>query len=215
MVETYKTVEKNVSVNFEERKSRFIAHVRPVKTEEEAVDFISHIKSEFWDATHNVYAWCVGEGGCMASRYSDDGEPQGTAGLPVLEVIRKNSLRDVCIVVTRYFGGILLGAPGLVRAYGKSASLGVAAAGITEMIPCDIADLIVEYNIFDRVQYVLGQKGYIIQDVNYGQDVRIKLLVPEGGFNEFSDLIVDMTNNACLVDKSGKTYFSRSLQNNS
>jgi uncharacterized YigZ family protein len=213
-MESYRTVLNNVSIDFEERKSRFIAHVCPVTMEEEAVSFINNLKTRYWDATHNVYAYCVGEGSLMAVRYSDDGEPQGTAGLPVLEVIKKNSLRDVCIVVTRYFGGIMLGAPGLVRAYGKSASLGVEASEIVEMIPCDVMEVTVEYNFSDKIRYVLNQQDYIIDDIEFGQDVKIKVMVPIGRV-DFSPLMTDITSGACLIEKTGEGYFARSLQNDS
>lgn len=208
----YRTVGKRVSIEFEERRSKFIAHVVPVKEENEAIEFINKMKSEYWDATHNVYAYCVGEGSLMSVRYSDDGEPQGTAGMPVLEAIRKNDLRDVCIVVTRYFGGIMLGAPGLVRAYGKSAVLGIEAAGIVEMIYCDKMEATIEYGFLDKIQYILEQRGYITDSIDYGQDVKIRVCVQEGRMEEFTDLITDVTSGACLLEKVGEGYLPRPLQ---
>ena len=124
---TYTTVKKPASAELIEKRSRFIGYVKPVKTQEEAVAFINEIKSKHWDATHNVYAYVIrGEG---ISRYSDDNEPQGTAGIPVLDAIRKRDITDCVVVVTRYFGGTLLGAGGLVRAYSASAKAGIDAAG--------------------------------------------------------------------------------------
>lgn len=213
MNDNYKTVAKNVSVEFYERKSRFIAHVTPVNTEEEAISFINSIKTKYWDATHNVYAYCVGEGAMMAARYSDDGEPQGTAGLPVFEVIRKNQLQNICIVVSRYFGGILLGASGLVRAYGKSASLGVEEAGIIEIIQCWKIDVIVEYGFFDKLQHVLNQQQHMIDNVEYGQDVKVSVMVEEENIEDFSKMVTDITSGACLMERAGKGYYKRPLQN--
>ena len=110
----YKTIRLREEAEFIERRSRFIGHACPVKTEEEAVAFINEMKAKYWDASHNVYAYCLREG--QIKRYSDDGEPQGTAGIPVLDVLQKSGVVDTAVVVTRYFGGILLGAGGLVRA---------------------------------------------------------------------------------------------------
>jgi len=125
----YKTISKEATVEMEEKKSRFIANVKPVSSEEEALEFINNIRAKYWDATHNVYAYYI-SGENIIQRFSDDGEPSGTAGMPVLEVIKRMELKDLVVVVTRYFGGILLGASGLVRAYSKSAALGIEAAGI-------------------------------------------------------------------------------------
>ena len=125
-ITSYKTTEKEAQDEFVEQRSRFIGYVRPVKTEEEALAFIEEKKKQHWDARHNVYAYVLREGGIQ--RYSDDGEPHGTAGVPTLDVLLKSGVTDVCVVVTRYFGGILLGAGGLVRAYTKSAKLALEAA---------------------------------------------------------------------------------------
>ena len=125
-MENYKTVKNDANAEFIEKKSRFIGYCRPVKSQDEAVNFINEIRSIHRQATHNVYAYILREDNIM--RYSDDGEPAGTAGVPVLEVLKKENLTDIAVVVTRYFGGVLLGAGGLVRAYGKSAKLGVDAA---------------------------------------------------------------------------------------
>ena len=127
----YKTVTMDTSDEFVEKRSRFIGYIRPVKTEEEAIAFINQIKSKHWDATHNVYAYCLREG--QVKRYSDDGEPQGTAGIPTLDVLLKSEVTDVVVVTTRYFGGILLGGGGLVRAYSHAASLALAKAQVVTM----------------------------------------------------------------------------------
>ena len=128
MTDAYRTVRHRASAEFIERKSRFIGHICPVQTQEEAVAFIQEQKSKYWDATHNVYAYVLREG--QTRRYSDDGEPQGTAGIPVLDVLLKEELTDCVVVATRYFGGILLGTGGLVRAYGHTSKIAVDAGGI-------------------------------------------------------------------------------------
>ncbi|MBQ1830507.1 MAG: YigZ family protein, partial [Ruminococcus sp.] len=128
MNKDYKTVAREASDEFVEKRSRFIGYVKPVKTEEEAVAFINQKRSEHWDARHNVYAYSLREGNIK--RYSDDGEPSGTAGMPVLDVIVKNEIYDVCVVVTRYFGGVLLGTGGLVRAYSQGSKIALESGGI-------------------------------------------------------------------------------------
>ena len=130
----YKTVEFESKDEFVEKKSRFIGYVKPVKTQEEATNFINSIKSKHWDATHNVSAFVLRENNIQRS--SDDGEPSGTAGVPTLDVLLKENLVDVCVVVTRYFGGTLLGAGGLIRAYSHSSKIAVEAGHIITMAPC-------------------------------------------------------------------------------
>ena len=124
----YKTVKIESSDEFTEKRSRFIGYVKPVKTEAEATEFINSIRSKHWDARHNVYAYSLREGNIK--RYSDDGEPSGTAGMPVLDVITKNEVYDVCVVVTRYFGGVLLGTGGLVRAYSQGSKIALEAGQV-------------------------------------------------------------------------------------
>ena len=132
----YKTVKKGAYDEFVEKKSRFIGYVKPVTTEDEAIEFVNAVRKKHSDATHNCYAYIVRENNIM--RYSDDGEPAGTAGMPILDVLRKEDLTDVCVVVTRYFGGTLLGTGGLVRAYTKGAQVGLDAAERIEKLFCNI-----------------------------------------------------------------------------
>ena len=141
----YKTVEFESKDEFVEKKSRFIGYVKPVKTQEEATNFINSIKSKHWDATHNVSAFVLRENNIQRS--SDDGEPSGTAGVPTLDVLLKENLVDVCVVVTRYFGGTLLGAGGLIRAYSHSSKIAVEAGHIITMAPCKVLSVI-QYRFF-------------------------------------------------------------------
>ena len=147
----YKTVHEFGQDEVIIEKSTFIGYAKPVKTEEEAVEFINEIKKKHKDARHNVWAYTIGQN-MNIQRYSDDGEPQGTAGIPTLEVIKKEDLRDVAVVVTRYFGGIKLGAGGLVRAYTKGAKIGLEAAKIIEKVMFQEVRVRIDYNQLGRVQ---------------------------------------------------------------
>ena len=151
MNKDYKTVAREASDEFVEKRSRFIGYVKPVKTEEEAVAFINQKRSEHWDARHNVYAYSLREGNIK--RYSDDGEPSGTAGMPVLDVIVKNEIYDVCVVVTRYFGGVLLGTGGLVRAYSQGSKIALESGGIVLMQSCSLCGVSCSYNRYGKVSY--------------------------------------------------------------
>lgn len=146
----YKTVEKAAVAEFTEKKSRFIGYVCPVKTAEEAQNFITEVRSKNREATHNVPAYVLRENNIQ--RCSDDGEPSGTAGVPVLDVILKNEVKDVCVVVTRYFGGVLLGAGGLVRAYSHGSKIALEAGGIITLAPCAVLQVEADYPFYERIR---------------------------------------------------------------
>ncbi|HLO04404.1 MAG TPA: YigZ family protein [Symbiobacteriaceae bacterium] len=165
----YKSVRGPAQTEIVIKRSRFIAHVAPVSTEAEAVAFIQRIRTEHAEATHNCYAYKAGN----AVRLSDDGEPSGTAGRPIFDVIEKQAISDVCVVVTRYFGGILLGAGGLVRAYSQSAAAGVEAAGVAETVPALDLRLTLDYGLVGKVQYLLEQVGALTLDSQYGHEVTV------------------------------------------
>jgi len=203
----YRTVLRFATSEIEEKKSRFIASVKPVSTEQEALDFIQSLKAKYWDATHNVYAYYIG-GENIIQRFSDDGEPSGTAGLPVLEVIKRMELQDLVVVVTRYFGGTLLGAAGLIRAYSKSASAGIEAASIARRILCKEMVVTVEYTLFGKMQSQIISKGFIIKDVIYGQDVEIIAFVPVDEVDGFCKMIVDDSSGRALVEAGESTYIT-------
>lgn len=192
MKPSYKTVARSAAATMIERKSKFIATVRPVKTETQALELIAEMKSKYYDATHNVYAYIIGEGNIM--RYSDDGEPSGTAGVPVLEVMRKEGIIDTAVVVTRYFGGILLGAGGLVRAYGASAKLGLDEAKIVTRTLCDLVEVSCDYTLFGKVQYETLGAGYIIKDIVYEGDVKVYAYTKIDKTDEYMKLMCDITN---------------------
>lgn len=200
-MQEYKTVEKEASDFFIEKKSKFIGYAKPVKTQEDALEFISKIKSKHWDATHNVYAYVLRENNIQ--RYSDDGEPSGTAGVPVLDVMLKESLVDVCVVATRYFGGTLLGAGGLVRAYSHTSKIALDAAGIITMAQCSIMSAEVDYSFYDRLNILLSDFSAVILNTSFSDKVCVEFSVKEN--------IVDLLN-AKLIDVSNGKYISKFLR---
>ena len=170
----YKTVRKNAQDQFVEKRSRFIGYACPVQTEQDALDFITSKKSEHWDASHNVYAYILRDG---TMRFSDDGEPQGTAGMPVLDVLRKSGVTDVVTVATRYFGGILLGAGGLVRAYAQGSKTALDAAGVVVMEKSARQLIEVDYSTWQRLEYFLRSAPVIIEHTEFGASVVCTLMV--------------------------------------
>lgn len=205
MRKEYKTILNEAVEHFEEKKSKFIASVKPIANEDEAIEFINALKTKYWDATHNVYAYYVC-GDTAAQRFSDDGEPSGTAGMPVLEVIKRLELQDLVVVVTRYFGGTLLGAAGLIRAYGKSASLGIQAATIVKRQLCVEAAVVVEYTLFGKAQSTIIANGYAIKDIIYTQDVEIIAFIPVDEQDSFSKIIIEATNGRAVIEMGEKLY---------
>lgn len=201
-MQEYKTVEKEASDFFIEKKSKFIGYAKPVITQEDALEFISKIKSKHWDATHNVYAYVLRENNIQ--RYSDDGEPSGTAGVPVLDVMLKESLVDVCVVATRYFGGTLLGAGGLVRAYSHTSKIALEAAGIITMAQCSVMSAEVDYSFYDRLNILLSDFSAVILNTSFSDKVCVEFSVKEN--------IVDLLN-AKLIDVSNGKYISKFIRN--
>ena len=167
-MEKYKTVRSSAEATHVVERSRFIAHVVRAESREEAEAFIAKIKKEYWDARHNVYAYALKSG---ESRCSDDGEPSGTSGMPTLDVILKQGFSDVCIVTTRYFGGILLGTGGLVRAYSKAASLALEAAGSAHIAPCAVMTLSAPYAYTEKLQRFFKENACVVEDVRYTECV--------------------------------------------
>lgn len=188
---------------FTERRSRFLGRIWATPTEEEALACIRRMREQHWDATHNVYAYIIRGG---ATRYSDDGEPQGTAGMPVLEVLRREELYDVTCVVTRYFGGILLGAGGLVRAYAKSASLAVDAAGIAVRRVWTSLRIACPYRLYEPVQKLVLQQGGLVDDTQFGADVTLRVLLPQTQEAAFCEKLTDATSGAIQAERIGQEY---------
>jgi len=195
----------------EDKKSRFIATVKPVETEGEAVSFLNEVRAEFRGANHNVYAYYTPES-AGAKRCSDDGEPRGTAGVPVLNVIEKNKLEDIAVVVTRFFGGTLLGAAGLVRAYGRAATLGVESAGVVRYALCDDIYIMVEHALFGAVKNEIDKSGFLIKKLEYGLDVELIVQVEAASSEGFINKLADMSSGAALIEKAGSSYKSYAVQ---
>ncbi len=200
----YLTVEKSAKDSFIEKKSEFIGYIAPVKTNDEAVAFISEIKSLHRKARHNVYAYILRQDNI--SRYSDDGEPQGTGGVPVLDVLRKRGLTDVCVVVTRYFGGILLGGGGLVRAYSHAASLACDAAKIMDMRQCHRLLISCDYNLYGKIGYILPEFKTLTVNEDFGGNVTIELLVMSEMLEGLRKKLTDITNGAAVIRDAGELY---------
>lgn len=205
MNKDYKTVQKSSNDEFVEKRSKFIGYCTPVKSEQEAVDFINAKRSEHWNATHNVYAYSLREGNIK--RYSDDGEPSGTAGMPVLEVITNNDVFDVCIVVTRYFGGVLLGTGGLVRAYSKGAKLALQASKIVLRQNCFVCSAACSYNQYGKVSSLIMGVGASIDDTNYADRVLIKFHIKPELFSLLNKQLADATSGEVQAISESEQYF--------
>ncbi len=200
----YKTVSKYGESEFIEKKSQFLSFVHPIEEESDAIDIIEKARKKYYDATHVVYAYKIKENNI--SRFSDDGEPQGTAGIPVLDVIVKNELQNVLIIVVRYFGGTLLGAGGLVRAYSKSAVLGVEDAQICYMTPCTTFEIRCPYNLLQSVQFLLESLNSVKIDIIYESDILLKYYIDENDFQKLCEKITDKTNGQLVVTKTGNEF---------
>ncbi|HBF2789232.1 TPA: YigZ family protein [Clostridioides difficile] len=188
-------------------KSVFIGYAKPIKSEEEALEFINEIKKKHKDATHNVWAYTVGKN-MNIQRYSDDGEPQGTAGIPTLEVIKKEDLRDVAVVVTRYFGGTKLGAGGLVRAYTKGAKLGLEAGKIIYKVMYQEVNVKIDYTQLGKVQNELMNLGYFIKDTVYEDNVEIVVYSRLEDVEKLSEKMIDITSGTGKIVLGEEFYLS-------
>ena len=191
-MEEYKTVEIEASDFFIEKKSRFIGYVCPVKTQEEAQAFINKIKSKHWDATHNCSAFVLRENNIQ--RCSDDGEPSGTAGVPILDTILKSGVVDVCVVATRYFGGVLLGAGGLVRAYSHTSKIALEAGNIITMAQCSILETTVDYSFYERLNNLLSDYNANVLDTEFADSVKITFSIREAEQKALEDKLLDISN---------------------
>ena len=201
---SYLTIGGAAEDEFTEKRSRFIGAIRPVKTEEEALAFIRERSKTYWDAKHNVHAYVL-EGGNLC-RFSDDGEPQGTAGIPVLDVLRKEGLTDCAVVVTRYFGGILLGGGGLVRAYSHAAKLAVDAAGVVEMRLCLTGEITCDYAQYGFIPAFLAEEGATLTDTLYAEDVTVQFSLPVEGRGHLEAALTDRSNGRLSASFTGELW---------
>ncbi len=200
---SYKTVKNSSEFSITERKSEFIGYCAPVKTEEEAVAFVSSIKKKHSDARHNVYAYVLREG--FKERFSDDGEPHGTAGMPVLDSIRKAGLTDTAVVVTRYFGGILLGTGGLVRAYTSAAVGALKEAGVAEVGDFSLVSVKCGYSEYQKIMPLVSAVGAKTVESDFGSDVKLTLMIIKSEANGFIASLTEATNGRVLSEIVGET----------
>ncbi len=199
----YRVPTKDADAEFIEKRSKFIGHLFLTETEEEAVARIKQMREKYWDATHNVYAYIIRDG---ATRFSDDGEPGGTAGMPVLQVLQREEMYNVTCVVTRYFGGILLGAGGLVRAYAHSAKIALDAAGRSMKrvwtglyLPCP-------YSWFERIKLEVAAFGGMVRNADFGMDVEFDILLPDAQVQPFLDRVFDISSGTIEGMITGSEY---------
>lgn len=200
---SYKTIQGTAEAEIVEKKSRFIAATSHAETEDEALAFLEKVKSEHRMARHHVYAYVLREGGRI--RYSDDGEPQKTAGLPTLDVIKHADLQDVILVTTRYFGGVLLGTGGLVRAYTQAAQASIAQAELVQISPCVDVSVLLTYDFYEQAVRLAEQNGARVKDTAFTNNVQIELLMLAGKEDEFKKGLNELTHGKAII-KVGEVY---------
>lgn len=206
----YFIVEEPGNGEIVEKKSRFIAHVLSIASEQQALDYIEKIKKKYWDARHNCFAFVVGQNNEI-QRFSDDGEPQGTAGKPILEVLINKNVRNTLIVVTRYFGGTLLGTGGLVRAYGLSARTGLENAGVKKVCAGMKMDIVADYNSIGKIKYIMGQMGIQADEEQYTENVTIAVTVKEADCEQLKAKITDATGGKAVFANEKKADYKESV----
>ncbi|MCH5213172.1 MAG: YigZ family protein [Oscillospiraceae bacterium] len=210
--EKYKTVAAESETLIIEKKSKFISHVKPVDNEADALAYLNEIRSKYADARHNVYAYVIDENNIF--RYSDDGEPSGTAGMPVLDTIRKSSIVDVVVVITRYFGGTLLGTGGLVHTYSASAKKGLEESGIIIRTMCDIISVRISYELVGKIQYTLAQEGITIENTLYENDVTFLISSPKDDTERIMAKLTDITNGKAVMKIIDQKYVDKEEDKN-
>jgi len=210
MLHSYYTVKGYGEHEINIQKSRFIAYIDRATTEQEAQEFIQKIKKQNWDATHNCSAYLIGEND-QIQKANDDGEPSGTAGVPILEVLKKKHLKDTVVVITRYFGGIKLGAGGLIRAYGKATSEGLQATGIVERKLMRVMHTKIDYTWLGKVENELRSSIYQIKEIKYIDAVEIKTYVEENQTPQFTEWITELTNGQAQISPGVVEYLETDL----
>jgi uncharacterized YigZ family protein len=205
MLSHYYTVKGYGEHEINIQKSRFIAYVERAETEQEAQEFIQGIKKKHHDANHNCSAYLIGEHD-QIQKANDDGEPSGTAGVPILEVLKKKKLKDTVVVITRYFGGIKLGAGGLIRAYGKATSEGLNATGIVQRKLMRVMHTTIDYTLLGKVENELRSSVYSIKDIHYQDKVEVETFVEDGETEHFTAWMVEMTNGQGEITEGEQLY---------
>lgn len=210
MLPSYYTVKGYGEHEIEIQKSRFIAYIQRAETEEEAQEFIQKIKKKNWNATHNCSAYMIGENDHI-QKANDDGEPSGTAGVPILEVLKKKHLKDTVVVITRYFGGIKLGAGGLIRAYGKATSEGLAVTGIVERKLMRIVHTTIDYSWLGKLENELRTSIYNIKEIHYLDHVEVETYVEECQTNTFIEWMTELTNGQSEIKTGEVKYMEENI----
>ncbi|RWR13595.1 YigZ family protein [Siminovitchia fortis] len=211
MLAQYLTVKATGTHEINIQKSRFIAHVKRAETEEEAQAFIQEIKKEHWNATHNCSAYMIGEND-QIQKANDDGEPSGTAGVPMLEVLKKRNLKDTVVVVTRYFGGIKLGAGGLIRAYGRAVSEGIDAVGTVRRTLVTVMHVKADYTWLGKLENEIRSSEFQLKDIHYSDLVEIEVYVKEDQVNEFREWMTELTNGQAGISEGGQLYMETDIK---
>ena len=205
MVKEYYIIGQESECEIIINKSRFIGRAFPIKDEEDAIEKIRSIRAQYPDATHHCYAYITGSGGNV-QRFNDDGEPGGTAGMPILQVIQQQQLENVLVVVTRYFGGIKLGAGGLVRAYSKTAAEAISKAGKKKMVPCNKGNVKIEYDLLGTVEYFLKQERIPILNKEYTEKVDIELIT-NMEWDKFCSILIEKCNRKIEYDEPETIFY--------
>jgi uncharacterized YigZ family protein len=210
VLHSYHTVKGHGENEITIERSRFIAHVARVETEEAAQQFIAEIKKKHWDASHNCSAYMIGENN-LIQKANDDGEPTGTAGVPMLEVLKKRDLKDTVVVVTRYFGGIKLGAGGLIRAYGKATSEGLNTTGVVERKLMRIMKTKIDYTWLGKVENEVRSSHYQLKEIHYLDAVEVEVYVEEAAKEKFVDWMTELTNGQSSVIEGNVEYLETNI----
>lgn len=207
MDSAYKVVYEGGTGEIVEKKSRFIATVFSVASEEEAASYIEQMKKKYWDARHNCYAYIIGKNG-EKQKCSDDGEPQGTAGRPMLDVLLGEDIKNILVVVTRYFGGTLLGTGGLVRAYSAAAKKGIEESVIVDKSPAVKMRVVTDYNGIGKLQYIAGDMDIHTLDTEYGEKVTMTMLVPHHMMGALTSRVMEATSAAADMIDEGEVWYA-------
>ncbi|GGJ60550.1 YigZ family protein [Virgibacillus salexigens] len=205
MLDNYFTVKKQGNDEIIIQKSRFIGYVKRAETEQEAQAFIQGIKKKHHDATHNCSAYLIGEHD-QIQKANDDGEPSGTAGVPILEVLKKQQLKDTVVVVTRYFGGIKLGAGGLIRAYGNTTTQAIKTTGVIQRQRMQGFSITVDYTLSGKLEHALRQSEHIVETINYSDKVEFIVYVTIGEEHTFKEMIIELTSDQATIQNTDTTY---------
>lgn len=205
MASSHRMVARNGTHETEIKKSRFICHLFRVAAEDEARVHIEVVRKEHWNANHNCTAWIIGDG-MTSQRSSDDGEPSGTAGMPMLEVLRRREVTDTLAIVTRYFGGTMLGAGGLIRAYSGAVSEALDAIGIVERVSLSVVNVTANYDDAGRIENAIRARELVLIDVAYAMDVTFELVMPPAEVEAFGTWVQELTNGANAATITGERF---------